>query len=664
MGFLTRRHPITVLLVALLLALYAWLGWSATLGKGPAFDETAHLTAGYSYWKFNDYRFQPENGNLPQRWAGLAQLLVAPKLDPFERPDYWAAADVWNVGQRLLYETGNPAELLLAASRGAMILWGIACGVLVFLWSRNLWGNAGALLSLTLCLGSATMLAHGPMITSDMTAAFCLLAASGAFWRQLEKPSAARLGVSLLLTGLAAISKFSFLLLAPIYAALVIWHLCTRPPEVVPSPRARRFAKCGAWIAGLVLAHGLAALLLVWAAFGFRYESEAPGLPKLPDLYVAWNELLPETGPRREVLLALKEYRVLPEAYTHGLAYVLRASEARGAFAAGRLSSTGWWWFFPYTFLIKSSLAELLATGALVALILNRWLRRAASAPADLRRIAPLVALVAVYGAVSITSNLNIGHRHILPLYLPLFILAGALLRAGTKKFSRLFASSLLLLTAAETATAYPNYLAYFNPLAGSADQRWRHLVDSSLDWGQELPALSDWLRKNQRGDEPIFLTYFGSGDPRHEGIKAIQLAPYSSLWNDLRLAPLKPGLYCISATILQDTYSPLNGHWTQPLENTFWLLASYFRDHPEEFMNAGARLVRNGTPDQHRRWLFERARFARLASYLRIRKPDAVINSGMLVYRLNAEEVAIAIDASTPEMVSLIEKAAESGRD
>lgn len=653
------RRPLLTALAACLLALYAWTAWSASLGKSPAFDESAHLTAGYTYWKFNDYRLQPENGNLPQRWAGLALLPLAPRLDHADHSEFWRAADVWNIGQRLLYETGNPPELMLAAGRGAMVFWGVACGLLVFFWSRRLWGDTGALFSLLLFTGSSTLLAHGPMITSDVVAAFFLLSAPSAFWLYLKKSGPCHLGLSLLLTGLAAVAKFSFLLLAPIYVGLMLWHWCSRPTAVGAQVLTLRIAMEALRAIGLAITHTLAAVFIVWASFGFRYAAEAPGLPPKPDLYIPWNELLPDQGLRRETLIALKQYKLLPEAYTHGFAYVLRASEARGAFAAGEFSSTGWWWFFPYAFFIKSTLAELAAVAILAAIAIRRWLQGIPIGPLnDLSRFAPLLILIVVYGTASITSSLNIGHRHILPLYLPLFIFAGALLRPTAGQSTKALALALILLTTIEASSAYPNYLAYFNPLAGPADKRWKHLVDSSLDWGQDLPALAEWLKQNRQASEPVFLSYFGIADPRHEGIDAKQFAPFFSLWRPPSLASLTPGLYCISATVLQGPYSPLTGPWSVKFEATFQNTLRYYTKHPEELDDSTKYVNRDGTRDEHRRWVFERTRFARLAYYLQIREPDAVLNSSILVYRLNAREVALAQDASLAEMNSLLELA------
>ena len=657
---LTLRRPLLTALVAILLAAYAWTGWTASLAKGPAFDESAHLVAGYSYWKFNDYRLQPENGNLPQRWAGLALLPLAPRLDPSEAWEEWAVSDVWRVGQRVLYESGNTPEALLAAGRAAMTLWGVTVGLLVFFWSRRLWGDAGGLLSLALCTASTTMLAHGPLVTSDMAAAFCLLAASGAFWRHLRKPSAGRLALSLALTGLTSVAKFSVILLPGVYALLLAAHW------MLPCASPRRTALREAGKAALLTAaHCGVACLFVWAAFGFRYKAEALGLPALHHFYVPWDQLLPEEGARRNLLLLLKDYHVLPEAYTHGLAYVLQASEARGAFAAGLHSSTGWWWFFPYAFLIKSSFAELAAVTALAGLAVLVMLSArkshgsvltlpGANRMADLST--PLLALVVVYGAASLASNLNIGHRHILPLYPPLFILAGAFARRSARRCEVALSALLAAGQIAAAAIAYPSYLASFNSLAGSAENRWRHLVDSSLDWGQDLPALAKWIGANRQPDEPIYLGYFGVGDPIYEGIDAKPFAVFSAFWRKPELARLKPGLYCFGATVLQDVYSPVNGPWNQDKENAFHHQTARFRDHPEAWNGV---MAHKGAQAEHDRWVYERLRFARLAQYLKLRRPDAVIASSMLVYRLDAEEIAIAIDLSTAGMVALLERAA-----
>ena len=115
-------RPVLVALAALLLATHVWLAVSATIGLGVTADETAHLTAGYSYWRFNDYRLQPENGNLPQRWAALPLLPQHPKLEPDQQPDAWRRSHVWLISQRFFFEAGNSIDFLLLTAHSAMVL--------------------------------------------------------------------------------------------------------------------------------------------------------------------------------------------------------------------------------------------------------------------------------------------------------------------------------------------------------------------------------------------------------------------------------------------------------------------------------------------------------------------------------------------------------------
>ena len=144
--------------VAVLLALHWWLGVSALFTKSAMSDETAHLTGGYSYWRFNDYRLQPENGNLPQRWGALPLLLERPRLKPADTPEWWSLSHLWLISHKFLYESGNNTDFMLATARAMMALWSVATGLLVFGWSRRLWGDAGgAVLARALCL-----LGHDP----------------------------------------------------------------------------------------------------------------------------------------------------------------------------------------------------------------------------------------------------------------------------------------------------------------------------------------------------------------------------------------------------------------------------------------------------------------------------------------------------------------------
>jgi hypothetical protein len=659
-----RRRLGLVAGVTVLLALHWWLAITSQVSKGVAYDETAHLTAGYTYWKFDDYRFHTENGNLPQRWGGLALLAAepAPRLEPADNTLLWQNSHVWGVSQNFFFRSGNSTDYLLFTARATMAFWSVATGLLVFVWSRRLWGPAAGWFSLGLFAISPTMLAHGPLVTSDMCATFWLLAATGALWRMTERITPGRVLLAAGAVGLAAVAKFSAVLLPPIFVVLIAWRCLSRQPVTLSFRRGtpeKNLGSVSAKLAGLAGAGGVVALgtwTVIWTSFGWRFSGFAPGVPEGWKYYIPWPELLSMAGVWRTPLVTMLQWQVLPEAFIEGFAHLNYQGMGRSAFLLGNYSNTGWWWFFPYAFLAKSTLAELLAVVGAGALGV-RYLLRAAR-PRGLAALAPvfpLLALFAVYGAFAVLSPLNIGHRHILPLYPPLFILAGGLLAVPALRWLRRVAVPLvLLLGVAESVSARPDYLAFFNRAVGGSENGWRQLVDSSLDWGQDLPALATWLNTHRAPAEPLYLSYFGNGDPAYEGIKARELAGVYAYDKALRWYELEPGLYAISATMLQTVYNPWRGPWTVDREGLYRRLRGDLAQPVPAGASAEERFKRN---DQLK--ILDELRFARLAFYLRVRAPEASIGHTIFVYRLDRAEIAAVTEGSLTELADAIDRAA-----
>ncbi len=242
--------------------------------------------------------------------------------------------------------------------------------------------------------------------------------------------------------------------------------------------------------------------MAIWASFGFRYA-----IVTTPE---NWTRNVKD-GPQRDgsysdgMIRFAQDHHLLPEAYLGGFRYQL-ATQVRQSFFNGQHTVYGSRGFFPYCIAVKTPLSVF----ALLALAGWMYLRGAPDTNADvtttrsrrlarLYEIAPLVALLGVYWAFALTSSLNIGLRHLLPTYPPMFILAGAaaLCFQAPSAAARRPASSLarcliqgiavtaLVINVVEACWCWPHYLAYFNLLAGGASHGYRHLVDSSLDWGR-----------------------------------------------------------------------------------------------------------------------------------------------------------------------------------
>lgn len=624
-------------------------------------DEIAHLTAGQAYNTRNDFRLQPENGNLPQRLAALPMTIAQTPLPATTLPS-WQATDIWNYGRIFFYQQGLLADQWLFLGRAMISLASAATGMLVFLWSRALFGWRGGFLSLLCFVFCPTFLAHGALTTSDVVMTFFFLASVGAWWRHLERPGIIWATVSAVTLGLAFVAKFSAVLLPPMLGLIGLGWAVGEIPRAGWRATVRRLA-CSC------IGHAITCWAIIWLFYGFRFSAFAPELSADANFDNGWGWALTGLGMPAKVIWPLKEWHILPESWLYGLAFVLKFARARGAFMSGEYGITGWVTFFPFAFLIKTTLPLLLllAGGLLAAgqLSARRCAVRGVHAVVVcLRPLFPLAVLFIVYWATSLASSLNIGHRHILPTYPVLFIAAGWLGRwwDPRRPVAAICISAALVWHAAESFRLRPHYLAYFNQIVGGPQNGWRHLVDSSLDWGQDLPGLNRWLDANAR-NERIFLSYFGTGDPAYEGITATALPTLPVVGPPRPWHSLAPGIYAVSATMLQHVYSNVRGNWTIELEKRFQELralepafVSYQTDTDKRVA-----LLREAPAET---WIvswkrYEELRFARLCHYLRLRNADAVIGHSIFIYRLDAAELNEAVGGSLKEWSELLERAA-----
>jgi hypothetical protein len=227
------------------------------------------------------------------------------------------------------------------------------------------------------------------------------------------------------------------------------------------------------------------------------------------------------------------------------------ADRGHGAFLMGQVSIHGWWYYFPVAFLLKTPLPTLLFLGVAAWDTVRR---------ARWREEAPLLFFPAAYFGFALASSLNIGFRYILPI-VP-FIITYAAKVAGLTwlrpTWLRRYALPVLMVLYAGTSLRlHPHYLAYFNLLAGGPEGGYRYLVDSNLDWGQDLKLLKAYL--DEQGVDEVWLGYLGTADPAYYGIR------YRSLFVPGTSRPAEgffpinpaPGWYAVSATVLQGAYSP-----------------------------------------------------------------------------------------------------------
>jgi hypothetical protein len=475
-------------------------------------------------------------------------------------------------------------------------------------------------------------------MTSDVGAALFFLAAVGAWQRMLNRTTAARISTSVLAAaGLFGV-KMSAPLIVPIAGLLTFAKLVeSRPWRWSWGRRHSAVRGVGPQLllaAALLVVHAVVVAAVLWASYGFRYSAFAEHVAGRDDFTKPWPMVLEGCGWKGDVIRFARDNRLLPEAYLYGLAHTLKHAMKRPAFLNGRYSETGWAYYFPLVFGMKTPLPTLLLLFVALGVGLRKTAAAGRRARIGLRRALPLICLIAIYWGTAITSNLNIGFRHLLPALPPAFILLGVVGRCQARV--QWVLTPLLLWLAIEAGRIHPHYLAYFNQLVGGPSQGYRHLVDSNLDWGQDILGLKRWLASHGLGSgkgPPVYVSCFGTCDPKYYSVDyPTPLEPQSGIAGIDERTDLG-GVYCLSATIL---IAPMRGKppWGPVEERLYWELQ---RQAKEQRTNELA--------DQ-----LLTAYQLRLKSYLLSREPDDQIGYSILIYRLSNEEVRRALFGPPPK--------------
>ena len=526
------------------LAVQVALSVHAMRGNSATFDEGAHLPAGYTHLALGDHRLNPEQPPLAKLLAAAPLLAVAPTVR--ETDVAWRSARQWEFGRRFLYRW-NDGRRLLFLGRLPMVTLAALLVLAIFVEARRRFGDVAGCAAAGLAALSPDVLAHGTLVTTDVPFALFFFIAAVAFARLLEEVRPGRLLAAGLATGAAFATKFSAPILVLVLAAIAIAAALRPEPLAWRVGRSRSLdgaaRRLGVSLA-LLLVIGFVALAVVWAAYGFRHDLS-------PDAGVRTAQLAleePASSSWSRALAAASGLGVLPEDYVRGFRFVMAHSQGRSTFLLGELSEHGFPHYFLVTFLLKTPVPLLLLT--LVALVRVRHLSR----PDALFVWLP----VAIYAGLTFTRSLQIGHRHLLPIYPFLFVAAGEAVASLVASRRRIAGRVAVLALAAWSAGAalwiHPHHLAYFNELAGGPANGWRLLVDSNLDWGQDLGRLGEWMRAN--GVARLKLSYFGSAEPAYHGVDAEMLPGYMAPHPAQVTRAIAPGdVVAVSVTNLQGVY-------------------------------------------------------------------------------------------------------------
>jgi hypothetical protein len=464
-------------------------------------DEGDHLFAGYMSLKKGDFALNPEHPPLAKMVAALPLLPLHLVVPPMQGRYF---KDEAYFGGRELVFRNDPAhggkyagDVLLFYARMSIMVFALLLAVLVFVAGWEMFGAAAGLIALALTVFEPNLLTNGGLVTTDAAVSCMFFAAVYAFYRYCKAPSVGRLVVVGLATGLALASKHSAILLPPVLAVLAVGELAGRWQAMRGSEDSWRREVLR--LAGAVVAMLAIGVFVLWACYGFRYAMRPSGPMVIPTLASTMTSL--PALDNKVILLAVR-WHLLPESYLYGLVDVRRVAGFQPTYFLGRIRQTGVWYYFPVTLLIKLTLPLLLLVGTAVwAMVSGRVRQR--------REVWFLVAPPVIFLGFALTSPLNVGLRHVLPVVPFLLVLAamGAVVLMRQWRGFVWVVGVLLVWNAVSCLRAYPNYMPYSNEAWGGPTKTRLYLTDSGVDWGQQLKATKAYL--DARGIHDCYFAYF-----------------------------------------------------------------------------------------------------------------------------------------------------------
>ncbi len=414
------------------------------------------------------------------------------------KPHYRTIFDIER-GRAILSSPANDGDRLLTLARLMMVLVALLLGWYVFSWSFALYGNSGAIIAVVLYSFCPNILAHARLITPDIALTTFFFATVYYFWRMLREDRLSVAIVAGIALGLALLSKYTAVLLVPLCVVLaLLWFFQTKS---LP------------WRGCLIfVAVGLAVFLL-----GYRGNLE----------------------PYFAGLQFQREY----------------ASRPQWVFLCGECLPCRWGcYFYTISFLLKTPIAAMIGLVLAMVVFVKKAVRGQWISETFL--LAPAFTIFALFAV----HAQCLGLRYILPMYPFLFVfIAGGIAYLLSRKIMAILCGGLALWYLGASVYIHPHYLVYFNELVGGPDNGYKYLVDSDLDWGQDLKGLGRYMREHHI--PKVRLSYFGLDSPQRYGVAYELLSGYA-----LKEPPraqteatetTAADYVAISATDLQGVYLP-----------------------------------------------------------------------------------------------------------
>jgi hypothetical protein len=539
-----QKSRINVAVILLLLIMVAEVALS-TRQQSPSWDEGDHIYSGYMNWKNREYSLNPEHPPLVKLVATLPLLPLNLKVAP--REGRFFKSEAYYGGRELLFRNDPKyggqytADTLLFRIHMAVFFFALTLAILLFLATQEMFGSIAGLIALTLFVFDPTILANAPFVATDTGAACGFFAAVYTFYRFVKHSNWQRAALCGLAVGFALVTKHSAVLLLPILMLLAAGELAGRwkTQRSWPGRYALRLAAGMAGIAAL-------ALFVVWGVYSFRYAMHPVGveMPPLSGQMATLSPLL------RNAITFSANHHLLPESYLYGLVDVQRVGLDTPTYIFGKVYAHGQWFYFPALLSLKWSVGVL----GLLALAIYAFATGRVHRPREVF----FLALPAIfYLAVAMAGPLNIGVRHVLPVFPFIFALAsgGAGWLVQQRNKWAYVVAALLLWHGIDSVRMFPDYLPYANVFWGGPSKTNQYFTDSAVDWGQQLKETKQWL--DGHNVKECWFAYFAAPFllPSDYGIPCKPLPTLDTMYEeDLSVPPVVHGPVLIS-------YGSLNGY-------------------------------------------------------------------------------------------------------
>jgi hypothetical protein len=503
----------------ILCAAFLSIIWFSQANKSPTFDEPYHLAVGYDTFTYGIQRYDFRNPPFARLMAAFPLIFNKDIRHPGTPTNQGDLAHLF-----AFHNAISPQELfwwprLVALIPAAWLLWG------VFLWGRAMHGPAGGLLSAFFLAVDPNILCNSGIPTLDILTTAAILWASYGFSRFINRPGWKSAIFCGFLLGLALSTRYSALFLVPAFLMAALFF---------------GYKRHGLLVKFLLLLS--IAGLTVFAVTGFEVIS-------FRDFSLEQFAIQKHQAEGNWSGLALVPIPFLR--YLFGLWMIWGDSlTGRPTFFLGKFLTTGVPSYFPITFLIKTALPVLILLGIGFARLARKLIHQKTSLLNGVVRSWVLLLFPALlYSMAAFTSKINIGYRHLLPVLPFLYVALGGFVYWVTNRWRKIIMAVLLFWLAGISAVLFPDYRAFFNLFAGGPSQGYRYLVDSNLDWGQELIALANFQKG--RGAGEIALAYFGTAEPADYGV-SYRCIPSTGLLYCPDVPLPEHGWVAVSASCLQ----------------------------------------------------------------------------------------------------------------